>query len=44
MLVLTLALFAMAYRFRTPRRINRLEGGVLLTAFFAYQALLYLTG
>ena len=42
-LILTFTLFIMAYGFRAPGRINRLEGGILLTAFFAYQALLYFT-
>jgi cation:H+ antiporter len=42
-LILTVTLFIMAYGFRAPGRINRLEGGILLTAFFAYQALLYFT-
>jgi cation:H+ antiporter len=38
---LTLALFVMAYGFRGPGRINRLEGVLLLLAFCAYQTLLY---
>jgi len=42
-LILTVTLFIMAYGFRAAGRINRLEGGILLTAFFAYQALLYFT-
>lgn len=40
---LTIALFVMAYGFRDEGRINRLEGGLLLTAFFGYQVLLYFT-
>ena len=45
MLALTVMLFAMAYGFRgNKRRINRFEGLILLTSFFAYQWLLYLTG
>lgn len=40
---LTLVLFAMAYGFRGPGRITRIEGSVLLTGFIAYQSLLYLT-
>ena len=38
---LTITLFIMAYGFRGPGRINRFEGGILLSAFCAYQALLY---
>jgi len=38
---LTLALFVMAYGFRGPGRINRIEGAILLLAFCAYQTLLY---
>jgi cation:H+ antiporter len=42
MVVLTVFLFAMAYGFRGgARRINRLEGGVLLLIFIGYQSLLY---
>ena len=42
MVVLTIALFAMAYGFRGgARRINRVEGGVLLAIFIGYQSLLY---
>ena len=42
MIVLTVFLFAMAYGFRgSARRINRLEGGVLLLIFIGYQSLLY---
>ena len=40
---LTIALFVMAYGFRGEGRINRIEGGLLLTVFFIYQALLYFT-
>ena len=40
---LTITLFIMAYGFRGPGRINRFEGGILLSAFFGYQALLYFT-
>ena len=44
MIGLTLALFAMAYGFRgRPGRLNRIEGALLLTAFVAYQTLLYFT-
>ena len=38
MLGLTIALFIMAYGFRAPGRINRLEGGLLLLAFIGYMA------
>ena len=41
MIVLTLALFAMAYGFRGQGRINRLEGAVLLAAFIGYEVLLF---
>jgi len=40
-LLLTILLFVMAYGFRTEGRINRIEGGLLLSAFFAYQILLF---
>lgn len=40
---LTILLFIMAYGFRGPGRINRLEGGVLLFGFIAYEILLFLT-
>jgi cation:H+ antiporter len=38
MMGLILMLFVMAYGFRGPGRINRLEGGVLLLAFAAYNS------
>ena len=41
MLLMTLALFAMAYGFRGPGRITRFEGAMLLTAYIGYQTLLY---
>lgn len=41
--VLTIALVVMAYGFNKPGRINRIEGGILLLSFFAYQALLFFT-
>lgn len=41
--LLTIALFVMAYGIRGPGRINRLEGGLLLSAFFGYQVLIYFT-
>jgi len=41
MVMLTLVLFAMAYGFKGPGRINRAEGGLLLTAFLGYQWLVF---
>ena len=41
MIGLTVALFVMAYGFRGPGRINRIEGTILVLAFCAYQTLLY---
>jgi len=41
MFCLTVMLFVMAYGFRGPGRINRLEGVTLVAAFGAYQTLLY---
>ncbi len=40
-LVLTILLFVMAYGFRSEGRINRIEGGLLLSAFIVYQILLF---
>jgi len=40
---LTIVLFIMAYGFRSEGRINRLEGGILFSAFIAYQILLFFT-
>lgn len=40
-LILTISLFIMVYGFRGPGRINRFEGAVLLSAFIAYQMLLF---
>jgi cation:H+ antiporter len=40
---LTIVLFIMAYGFRGPGRINRLEGSILLGCFIAYQCLLFFT-
>jgi cation:H+ antiporter len=42
MVVLTVALFVMAYGFGSSGRINRLEGGTLLLAFAGYQWLLFI--
>ena len=44
MIGLTVLLFVMAYGFKGPGRINRIEGGLLLMAFIAYQLLLYYNG
>lgn len=41
MIGLTVAFFLMAYGFRGPGRINRLEGGLLLACYVGYQTLLY---
>ena len=43
MAALTLALFVLGYGFRGPGRINRLEGGTLLTVFVGYTAYLLIT-
>jgi len=43
MLGLTVALLVMAYGFRGPGRINRLEGGILVACFVGYQALLFMS-
>lgn len=43
MVALGVALFAMAYGFRKPGRINRFEGALLLVGFCAYQYVLYLS-
>ncbi|MDX2457551.1 MAG: calcium/sodium antiporter [Gammaproteobacteria bacterium] len=43
MIGLTVALFVMAYGFRGPGRLNRIEGALLATAFVGYQTLLYFT-
>lgn len=44
MVVLTVALFVMAYGFGSSGRINRLEGGTLLLAFAGYQWLVFTGG
>lgn len=41
MIGLTLAFFLMAYGFRGPGRITRLDGGLLLACYAGYQTLLY---
>jgi len=43
MIVLTILLFVMSYGFRTPGKINRIEGGILLAIFIAYQVMIYLS-
>ena len=43
MMLMTAALFAMAYGFRSQGRINRIEGVVLLTAFLLYNTYLVTT-
>lgn len=40
----TLAMFFMAYGFRGPGRLSRVEGALLVGAYCAYQTLLYFTG
>lgn len=41
MVLLTMALFAMAYGLGSSGRINRLEGGILLASFVGYQWLVF---
>jgi len=41
--ILTILLFVMGYGFRGEGRINRIEGGLLMSAFIAYQMLLFFT-
>ncbi len=43
MIGLSVLLFIMAYGFRGPGRINRLEGGILASAFGGYLFFIYLT-
>ncbi|SFR53316.1 cation:H+ antiporter [Marinobacter daqiaonensis] len=43
MMALTLSLFVFGYGFRGPGRINRLEGGILLSCFVGYTVFLALT-
>lgn len=43
MITLTILLFVMSYGFRTPGKINRIEGGILLAIFVAYQIMIYLS-
>jgi cation:H+ antiporter len=44
MLAFTIALFIMAYGFKGPGVINRIEGGLLLVGFATYMAWLGITG
>jgi len=44
MVGITLAMFFMAYGFRRPGQVNRIEGALLVFAYGAYQTLLYFTG
>lgn len=41
MIVLSIALFTMAYGFKQDGRINRIEGSLLLLAYIAYMTVLY---
>jgi len=41
MIGVTVLLLLMSLNFRGTRRINRVEGGIMLTGFFAYQALIF---
>jgi cation:H+ antiporter len=43
MAALTLSLFVLGYGFRSQGRINRVEGLLLLSAFFGYTAYLLVT-
>lgn len=43
MLGLSVLLFIFAYGFKKRGRINRFEGGILLTSYFAYMAYLYIS-
>ncbi len=43
MIGLSIALFAMAYGFRKPGSLNRIEGALLLVAYFGYLTVLGLT-
>lgn len=43
LIVLTILLFVMSYGFRTPGKINRFEGGILLSIFIGYQTMFYLS-
>ncbi|HKK13938.1 MAG TPA: calcium/sodium antiporter [Gammaproteobacteria bacterium] len=44
MFAFTVGLFLLAYGFRTPGRITRLEGLLLVVAYCAYETLLYFSG
>ena len=43
MIGVSIALFIFAYGFKGKGRINRVEGGMLLTAYIAYLTWIYLT-
>lgn len=43
MIILTVSLFVLGYGFRGPGRINRIEGGVLLSVYVAYTSYLIST-
>lgn len=43
MIGLTILLYAMAYGFRAPGRLTRVEGALLLGCFIAYQTLIYIS-
>ena len=43
MFLLTVLLFFMAYGIHGPGKISRKSGGLLLTIFFAYQILVWVT-
>mgnify|MGYP000686754008 CR=1 FL=1 len=44
MLILTAALFLLAWSYKRPGTINRFDGGILLFGFVAYQAVLFISG
>ncbi len=43
MLIMSLALFALAWAYKRPGTIGRFDGGVLLVGFLAYQAVLFVS-
>jgi len=43
MLGLTVMLFLFAYGLKAPCRINRIEGGILLLAYFGYMGWIYIS-
>jgi cation:H+ antiporter len=44
MLIASIALMAMAFGYKRDGRINRIEGGILVIAFIAYQTVLFTQG